>query len=90
MPKGDSRPKLEGGTWHEPWSEQVQSQWFRELTDVALSKPFVESVAWRDLADEKEQAVPHGGLLRSDLAPKAAYRDLLKYRSELLDPANRE
>ncbi len=75
---------LDGGTWNKPWTEEVQAEWLRRFIEVALSKPFVESVSWKGLADHGHQEVPHGGLLHSDLAPKAAYKQLLALRSELL------
>lgn len=73
----------EGGFWREPWNEQVQSDWIRLFCEVVLSKPFVESVTWHGLADNAEHAVPHGGLLRADLAPKAAYGQMVKMRSDI-------
>ncbi len=81
---GGEGPILDGGTWHQPWNEEVQAEWLRRFVEVALSKPFVETVSWQSLADHSRQEVPHGGLLRADLAPKAAYRQLLTLRSELL------
>ena len=83
--KGDANDEvlLEGGYWHEPWSEAVQSAWLRQFVEIALSKPFVETVSWSDLADHSKQRVPHGGLLRSDLKPKAAYHEMVKLRREI-------
>src|SRR3990172_8820467 len=75
---------LDGGTWHEPWTEEVQAEWLQRFIEVALSKPFVETVSWQGLADHSRQEVPHGGLLRADLAPKAAYPQLLAIPSDLL------
>ena len=80
---------IDGGYWHEPWNEEVQSEWLRQFLVIALSKPFVESVSWRSLADHEGQAVPHGGLLRSDLSPKAAYHRLAKLRSDLISNTRR-
>ena len=80
---------LDGGRWHEPWNEQLQSQWLRQFLVAALSKPFVESVSWRSLSDLDELSVPHGGLLRADLAPKPAYHELVKLRSELMGSSRR-
>lgn len=79
----ESQPPLTGGAWHGPWTEAVQAEWLRQFVTVALSKPFVESVAWAALADHSKQPVSNGGLLRSDLAPKSAYNQWLKLRSEL-------
>ncbi len=72
-----------GGFWREPWNEETQSCWLREFVAVAMSKPYVESVSWEVLADHPGQRIPHGGLLRSDLAPKLAYQELTKVRSAL-------
>ncbi len=75
--------RVESGSWHGPWSEQVQADWVREFVQIALSKPFVDSVSWGTIQDHPRQAVPNGGLLRSDLAPKRAYQQFVKLRSDL-------
>ena len=52
-----------------------------------MSKPFVEAITWRDLTDKHAHPMPHGGLLKSDLTPKSAYREMVAIREELLsDP----
>jgi GH35 family endo-1,4-beta-xylanase len=71
-----------GGEWHRPWDEQTQSLWARDFLSVALSKPFVETVAWRDFSDARPHYMPHGGLLRKDLSPKPAYHELRVFRAE--------
>lgn len=76
-------PALNGGMWREPWSESVQADWLAQFLDVALSKPFVESVAWHGLADHADQPVPHGAIMRSDLTPKAAAERLKQFRAEV-------
>ncbi len=73
----------EGGLWRRPWSEEIQSEWLGRFYEIALSKPFVETVSWHMLADHAKQTVPHGGLLRSDLTAKAAYDRLVETRSEI-------
>ena len=83
---GSKEPAINGGIWHRPWDEEAQSEWLDEFFTIALSKPFVDSVSWRSLADCRGQAVPNGGLLRSDFAPKAAYERLVKLRSDLVGP----
>ena len=80
---------IDGGQWHEPWDEEIQSEWLRQFFVIALSKPFVESISWRSLADHEGQLVPHGGLLRADLSPKAAYHRLAKLRSDLISSSRR-
>ena len=73
----------DGGTWHEPWNEKVQSEWLEQFLEIVLSKPFVETVSWHGLTDHEAHAVPHGGLLSAGLAPKAAYERLKEVRSRL-------
>jgi hypothetical protein len=77
-----------GGSWHEPWSEEVQARWLQHFYLIALSKPFVESVTWRDLVDPVRAAgrgvrLAAGGLVKPDGTPKPSYRTLLKLRAEL-------
>ena len=79
-----------GSYWREPWTELVQAQWVKDFYAIALSKPFVESITWTDLADRPEAGVlPSGGLLSTDLRPKAAYKVLKQYRLELLNAMRR-
>jgi hypothetical protein len=58
---------------------------------VCISKPFVESICWRDLADYEGHFIPHGGLCRNDLQPKLAFRELRNFRAWLhsAEPAER-
>ncbi len=77
------------GYWHETWSEDLQAQWLRDFVRIALSKPFVESITWRDLADTQGHYLPHGGLLNRDLTHKKAYAELLRIRRGLPKPEDR-
>lgn len=75
-----------GSYWREPWTETVQAQWAKDFYSIALSKPFVESVSWADLADRNDSTnMPAGGLLGADLKPKAAFKVIKQYRAELLN-----
>ncbi len=98
------------GYWHAPWSEPIQAEWLYRFFEIALSKPFVESVCWQSLWDSSAHTVDrssrtpsvpgvvdmgtalgplHGGLLRSDLVPKASYKRFLEFRQHVgLPPAN--
>ncbi|MHC4065011.1 MAG: endo-1,4-beta-xylanase [Planctomycetota bacterium] len=73
----------DGGAWRGEWSEELQSQWLRSFYEIALSKPFVDTVTWRDLSDAAGHYMPHGGLLRPDLTPKPAYEQLVAMRNEI-------
>lgn len=82
---GGSAMVSDGGTWRDEWSEQIQSDWLHSFYQTALSKPFVETITWRDLADQANLAVmPNGGLIRADNTPKKAFNELLNLRSEIL------
>ncbi|MEK6675573.1 MAG: endo-1,4-beta-xylanase [Planctomycetota bacterium] len=74
----------DGGFWHGEWSDQVQADWLRQFMQIALSKPFVDSVSWHDVFDHPRQSVLGGGLLRQDMSPKPAYQQWQKIRGELL------
>jgi len=79
---GGEKDPRDGGAWNDDWSETVQAEWLQAFYEIALSKPFVESVSWSSLADGPGRIIPHGGLLRRDLVPKPAFDRILKLRSE--------
>lgn len=70
-----------GGRWRRPWDPQLQAEWMEAVYHVALSKPFVESVTWSNLADLKP-ALPGGGLLDDMLQPKPAFTKLQQMREK--------
>ncbi|MDM8005276.1 MAG: endo-1,4-beta-xylanase [Phycisphaerae bacterium] len=81
---------LGGGCWLRPWDEAVQAKWIKGFYTVALSKPFVDSITWWDLADRpSNQLIPFGGLLNGDLTPKPAYKAIKDFRAELAATARR-
>ncbi len=71
------------GSWHKAWDGNVQAEWVEAFCSLALSKPFVETVCWRDLADYEGHYLPHGGLCRNDLVPKPAYEAIRRIRAAL-------
>ncbi len=80
---GGRAPVSEGGRWHHDWNPRLQAEWLQAFCRVALSKPYVESICWRDLADYEGHYLPHGGLCRNDLAPKLAFRELRNFRAAM-------
>ncbi len=72
-----------GGIWHKPWDEVTQSEWAEDFYRIAISKPFVAAIAWRDFSDHQPHYFPHGGLLRKDLHPKIAFQRLEALRQEI-------
>ncbi|NJL31885.1 MAG: endo-1,4-beta-xylanase [Phycisphaerales bacterium] len=75
------------GCWRKPWSPLVQSRWLEAAHYIALSKPFVEAVAWNDLADHAEIDLPLSGLIGEDLQPKPALRRHMVFRKALQSKA---
>ncbi len=71
----------EAGTWKRPWDPELQAEWLSAAYRMALSKPFVESIAWGNLADIKP-SLPAGGLLDDMLKPKASFTTLQELREQ--------
>jgi hypothetical protein len=71
------------GQWHSPWSQRLQAEWLQAVFRVGISKPYVESICWRDLADYEGHHVSHGGLCSNKLEAKLAYKELRNFRASL-------
>jgi hypothetical protein len=69
------------GQWHRPWDPDLQAEWMEAVYHVALSKPYVESLCWADLADIRP-GLPGGGLLDDVLRPKPAFEKLQAMRTK--------
>ena len=78
--EGTWDPNL-AGRWRRPWDPQLQAEWMEAVYQMALSKPFVESIAWSNLADLR-QTLPGGGLLDDMLQPKPVYQKLQQMREK--------
>jgi hypothetical protein len=70
-----------GGQWHRPWDPELQAEWMEAVYHLALSKPYVESICWSDLADIRP-GLPGGGLLDDVLRPKPAFTKLQAMRTK--------
>jgi hypothetical protein len=71
----------QAGQWHRPWDPELQAEWLQAVFRMAMSKPFVESIAWGDLADVAP-TLPAGGLIDDMLRPKPAYLRLQEMREQ--------
>jgi hypothetical protein len=76
--EGKLDPAL-AGKWKRPWDPQLQADWMDIVYRLALSKPFVESIAWGNLSDS-HTTLPAGGLLDDMLKPKPAFTKLQEMR----------
>ena len=83
-------PVGEAGHWHTAWNTRLQAEWLQAFCRIAISKPFVDSICWRDLADYEGHYVPHGGLCRNDMKAKLAFKELRNFRASLQAPLSRE
>ena len=79
------RKDTQGGYWREPWSEQSQGGWLEAVFKIALSKPFVDAVAWYELVDRPDIELPMAGLISGNLHPKQAFKRLAEFRQGLFD-----
>ena len=77
-----------GGAWGGPWDEKVQAEWVKGFYEVVLSKPFVDTISWRDLSDHGAHFLPGGGLLRADLTPKPALKRVAGLRTSITRGGN--
>ena len=75
------KPPAGAGRWHLPWGTQVQADWADAFYQLALSKPFVETVSWLDLSDGPGHYLAGGGLCTAALQPKPVYDHLRQLRA---------
>jgi hypothetical protein len=69
------------GKWKRPWDPELQAEWIAAAYRIALSKPYIESIAWGNLADINP-TLPAGGLLDDMLRPKPAFTRLQEMREQ--------
>ena len=82
-PEGRGDPTTHGGQWHDPWSDQVQADWLGAFCEMALSKPYVESVCLQSLTDDPGAVISTGGVMREDSSLKPAFDRLAELRQQL-------
>ena len=83
-PKADQHVQVEADQWPSPPTEASQAAIAARWIALAVAKPFVRSVTWRQLDDSATHLYPHGGLIRPNKTPKPLLEWLRTFRSELL------
>lgn len=78
--EGKFDPNL-AGHWKRPWDAELQAEWMQSAYRISLSKPYIESIAWENLAD-MTPSVPSGGLLDDMLRPKPVFSRLQEMREQ--------
>lgn len=71
------------GYWRRPWSGLIQGRWLEACMHIAMSRPYVESVSWRDVLDHPDMAMPLSGLVDDQLRPKKVFKHAIRFREYL-------
>jgi hypothetical protein len=74
----------QAGAWHGPWTQERQAAWLQNLVRLAMSKPYVKGICWRDVADVAGHWLPHGGLCDNDLRSKLVWKELQAIRQAMI------
>ncbi len=75
------------GFWRKTWSSSVQSRWLEAVMQIAMSKPYIEAVAWHEIVDHPDVELPLSGLMGEDLAAKPSFKRLAAFRKGLRETA---
>ena len=62
----------------------MQAEWLTTVCEIALSKPYVETVCIQALVDRPDDIIADGGVLRENLTAKPALARLIELRKRLL------
>lgn len=69
------------GFWRGDWNDENQADWLSAYASVALSKPYIESICWHELADPAGVSeMRTGGLLDRRFEPRPALTRLRELR----------
>lgn len=85
-PREDDESATPAGFWRRPWSNEAQADWASAFLSVGLSKPFVQSVCWQDLADRPPSSsaraeMAYGALADAELHPRPAHARMSALRA---------
>ncbi len=83
-PQADPHVHVERDQWPGVPTEASQAAIAARWIALAVAKPFVRSVSWRQLSDAAPHLYPHAGLFRADQTPKPLLNWLKGFRAEML------
>lgn len=69
-PMADTGVVVEAGQWPTSLSEELQQRLASSWISLAVAKPYVRSVCWKQVSDSIPHVYPNGGLFRADGGPK--------------------
>jgi hypothetical protein len=73
------------GMWHKEWDQTGQGEWIEQFCKIALSKQFVDTVAYSRLCDAEDSTIANSGLLTGRLEPKKSFRTLKKLHDAIFN-----
>lgn len=69
------------GNWRTHWNDAAQADWLSTYAGVALSKPYIDSVCWQELADPMGATeMRTSGLLDRRMEPRPSLQRLAELR----------
>jgi GH35 family endo-1,4-beta-xylanase len=83
VPSRDGKDANLSGLWHQRWDQNRQGKWLEQFYQIALSKPFVESVSYANVIDSPDNIVADSGLMTDKLEPKKSFGILKKLHGNL-------
>jgi len=83
-PHADPNVRVEVDQWSHAPNEALQASTAARWVALAVAKPFVRSVTWKQLDDAAPHLFPHAGLIRPNKTPKPLLDWLKTFRTELL------
>ena len=83
-PLADPNVRVETDQWPQAPNESLQATTAARWIALAVAKPFVRSVTWRQLDDSAPHLFPHSGLIRPNKTPKPLLDWLKTFRTDLL------
>jgi hypothetical protein len=83
-PQADPHIHVEADQWPSAPSDSTQAAIASRWIALAVAKPFVRSVAWKQLDDSSPHQYPHGGLIRPNKTTKPLLDWIKGFRTELL------
>ena len=84
-PNADPHVKVEAEQWPGPLTDAGQAAIAARWISLAVAKPFVRSVTWRQLDDSSPHLYPHAGLVRPNRTFKPLLEWLRTFRADLLN-----
>ena len=77
----DVKHSTDPGYWRNRWTPESQAHWMSAFGAVAMSKPYIESICWHELADPSGVTeMRTGGLLDRRTEPREVFNRLIELR----------